>query len=261
MTKQKNKTLILIIFIALMLITTASVSLAWFIDGVLSDKFKFTVAYIDSQVTVYRGEDDNHDGTLNVDSSGNPIFTELGDSNNGSIKLDSNGNPIYIGGKPVYDSGINIAFKAADIMPTCVYVWKVIVQNLGDVKARLFAEILVELDESTGKFGLDVMSVQINDTGKQFFAENNVIDATMQKKSQIISLIKGDELAYSEGVNTNPDSIKEYMICLEFETLEALNARGITITQRQYQAYAGRIISNAQMRVSLEDSRTTVDPT
>lgn len=258
MTKLKRYIVICIVA-AILAVLCAGVTLAWFIDGVLSDKLEFHVAYVDSQITLYRGEDFNHDGQVDIDSEGEAVFTELGDSNNGSIKLDASGNPIYSGGKPVYDKDVAIRFAVKNIMPTQVFTWKMRVQNLGDVKAVLYADFVVNVDTIANNYGLDVLSVAIESgknsvINKDYFALNYT-DAS--KSKQLVNVIKGDVLDFTKripgSIYVNPDSIREYIIKIEFESLQTLKARGISLTQEEYQAYAGRVINDVNMIARLED--------
>lgn len=252
MTKR-NKTIIIMIVMCL-LITAAGVSFAWFIEGYLSDKFSFAVAFVESKVSLYRAEDNNYDGIPEIGADGKPVFTFLGDSDNGSVKLDDNGNPIIGNNGPVYDGSVKVRFDIRNMLPTQTYVWKIVIRNVGDVKAKINADIAVPLSDPTKKSGIDVLALSVNGGDKIYSAKSYSLNESSGEYAQKIMLIVGDPIEYSyKQDEVNPYSIKEYILAIEFASLEKLNTAGVNITAEEYNAYRSRVYSNLELSIRLED--------
>lgn len=252
MTKR-NKTIIILIVMCL-LVTAAGVSFAWFIEGYLSDKFSFAVAFVESKVSLYRAEDNNYDGIPEIGTDGKPLYTFLGDSDNGSVKLDDNGNPIIGNNGPVYDGSVKVRFDIRNMLPTQIYVWKIVIRNVGDVKAKINADITVPLVDSTKKSGIDVLALSVNGGNKIYSGNTYSLNESTGKYSQNIMLIVGDPIEYSyKQDEVNPYSIKEYILAIEFESLENLNLAGVGISADDYCAYMGREYANLELSIRLED--------
>lgn len=250
----KRKKLILITAVMCLMITATGISLAWFIEGYLSDKFSFAVAFVESKVSLYRAEDNNYDGIPEIGTDGKPLYTFLGDSERGSIKLDANGNPIIINGVPEYEGDVKVRFDISDMLPTQIYTWKIVIRNVGDVKAKINADINIPLSDKTVKSGIDVLSMSINNKSVIYTGLSYVYNSSAQIYSQKILLIDNDSIEYSYNPDEiNPYSINEYIFAIKFENFESLIKEGVDITEDDYQAYMGRIVNNLELSIRLED--------
>lgn len=250
--RRKSIIIISIAIVLILAIAVGTVSYAWFVQGLLSDKFKFTVAYVETKVTLYRGQDNNRDGVLERDGAGESIFEELGDSLSGEIMRDADGNPLLdADGKYIYDQSARVSLDVMDIMPSQVSTYKIQIQNTGDVRGTVKAEITIHLDEF-GK-GIDVLSAKMNNKDKQYFGNCYETDIIGVKK-QVVKIIDNLELDFSKGDKVNPESIGIYEIRIEFETLKDLIAAGIMITEQEYNDYMLRVYSNINLYVSIEDT-------
>lgn len=250
----KLKKIILITAVICLLITATGISLAWFIEGYLSDKFSFAVAFVESKVSLYRAEDNNYDGIPETDTDGKPLYTFLGDSERGSIKLDANGNPIIINGVPEYDGDVKVRFDISDMLPTQIYTWKIVIRNVGDVKAKINADINIPLIDNSLKSGIDVLSMSVNNKVEIYTGLSYGYNEATRIYSQKILLIDNDPIEYSYNPDEiNPYSINEYIFAIKFENYENLIKAGVNITQEVYQAYKGRVVNNLELSIRLED--------
>lgn len=254
MTRDK-KIILISILAAVILLVGVGVTFGWFVDGYLSDRFSFAVAFVESKVTLYRAEDNNKDGVVELDENGDMKFTVLGDSENGSVILDSSGMPVVdSAGNPTYDKSKTVRFDIDGILPTQVYTWKVAIQNVGDVRAKIFADIIIPSGGVVGG-GIDVLSYAVNDK-PIIYSANCYEVADTQEIMQKIRLVDGDAVDYkTERPEDEGRSINEYIIAVRFMTRDELKNIGVELTNEQYMAYMSRVAGSISMSVRLEDNK------
>lgn len=255
MTRDK-KIILISILVAVVLLVGIGVTFGWFVDGYLSDRFSFAVAFVESKVTLYRAEDNNKDGVVELDENGAMKFTVLGDSENGSVILDSNGMPVIdSAGNPTYDKSKTVRFDIDGILPTQVYTWKVAIQNVGDVRAKIFADIIIPSGGVVGG-GIDVLSYAVNDRPIIYSANCYENNADTHEVIQKIRLVDGDAVDYkTERPEDEGRSINEYIIAVRFMTRDELKNIGVELTNEQYMAYMSRVVGSISMSVRLEDNK------
>lgn len=255
MTRDK-KIILISILAAVVLLVGIGVTFGWFVDGYLSDRFSFAVAFVESKVTLYRAEDNNKDGVVELDENGAMKFTVLGDSENGSVILDSSSMPVIdSAGNPTYDKSKTVRFDIDGILPTQVYTWKVAIQNVGDVRAKIFADIIIPSGSVVGG-GIDVLSYAVNDRPIIYSANCYENNADTHEVIQKIRLVDGDAVDYkTERPEDEGRSINEYIIAVRFMTRDELKNIGVELTNEQYMAYMSRVVGSISMSVRLEDNK------
>lgn len=111
-----------------------SVSFGWWIEGVVSDSFIIKSAKISSEITIYQGNDFNHDGNLDKTNA----FELLEKTPKGTKQV--------------------LILNFDNLAPTEVYTWKIKVSNNGDaagfVYSTLVEELLKDKDSSTDSIEL-----------------------------------------------------------------------------------------------------------
>lgn len=121
MKRRMFNVVLLLISFCLML----SVSFGWWIEGVVSDSFVIKSAKISSEITIYQGNDFNHDGNL--------------DRNN----------PFQLLEKTPKGTKQVLVLKFTNLAPTEVYTWKIKVENNGDAAGFVYATLAESLLKDT----------------------------------------------------------------------------------------------------------------
>ena len=121
MKRRMFNVVLLLISFCLML----SVSFGWWIEGVVSDSFVIKSAKISSEITIYQGNDFNHDGNLDR----NDPFELLEKTPKGTKQV--------------------LVLKFTDLAPTEVYTWKIKVENNGDAAGFVYATLAESLLKDT----------------------------------------------------------------------------------------------------------------
>ena len=179
-----------------------SVSFGWWIEGVVSDSFVIKSAKISSEITIYKGNDFNHDGIL--DKTNTFELVEKKAKNKKQVLI----------------------LQFDDVVPTEVYTWKIKVDNNGDaagfVYATLVESLLKDVDDSTETLELRdlVKFMSISYVPQYAYYLNS--DGTLSDKKELMHynngiLVSGKTFDYHGNVyyvykNTNNE---EYFVKLE----------------------------------------------
>ncbi|MDL2292276.1 hypothetical protein LJC17_01590 [Acholeplasma sp. OttesenSCG-928-E16] len=229
MTKKNIPTIISsCVLIALSLF---SLVFAWFtfVTTINTNPVYFETARVESRITLYKGNDKNKDGYLDI-VNGTRVFTLV------QQEQDEEGN------------NKNLKLNFIDMMPTEIFTWKIEIENLGDVDGYtigyLDSSLLSELFVKT-------LSVTFDRSDNNGYSSKlylgNLIPPLDPLEDNIIFGGTYEDIVYSP-LNQTPDhKIKrDYFIRFEFETFDNLIENGVLITYDEYQSLQGKSYSQLE---------------
>lgn len=203
------------VFLLVVGLTITSV-FAWYTNATRSASFSIKSANVSSSITLFTGNDNNHDGILElVDSQAS--YTQQGEATDPSKQE-------------------TISLACSDIIPTEVYTWKITVENRGDVDAY----VSFVLDEtSVSQAIMSCLSITIYDESTPSNTKNYI------GKMSVGSVLFGGTATDKVDKPGGAKSVISYIVKIEFEIEEALKSQNITIND--YQAVQGNEISNLNL--------------
>ncbi len=190
MTKKKYHSSVLMIVTALALLLALATTFAWFSSRFVTKDFTFTTAKLGSSVTIFLGNDFDHDGYLDlgeVDGKIEEKYTII------ESEMSEDGNTITI-------------IEISDILPSEIYTFKFNVFNSGDVAGDVLA-IFSNTDESNMLFlkTLAVTPVIIHDDNTMTVGEKIYFADTATDSELSVDVVrtpsKEDRYAALSGVS------------------------------------------------------------
>lgn len=198
---NKIKKFNIFILIAIILVCII-MSLAWFLNLWKTDKKTFRAGHIDSIVKLYRGNDFDQDGYLDVDDADNEQYTLI-DTTEGKEA------PIYM----------NI--KENSIFPSQIYTYKAEIENNGDIDGEVQISLEYQLEKMPM---LKLLSISNKDGVKQYLGANT--NSAIVYSGDLISCLAGQ-------------NVGNFIIHINVEDREDLIKQGVNITEEEYQNLQG----------------------
>lgn len=212
----------LISLVCILLLLTTTVYAWWITSDSIPDVI-ITTAKMESEIALYKGVDFNYDGILDVDSSGEDIY---------SPKLEE---PTF-DFRNISETGV---ITPHSVIPTEIHTWKVVVTNKGDAVGLVSMNLVVQDDHLKEIFKYFILIVE----EKEYYL------------NEVFS--NGVKSIYDSQDGINPDATKEFVIKFELVDYNVLAEKGYTnISLSEYQSIQGQSIFTSE-----EDPKIFLDVT
>ena len=237
----------------------ATVSFSWLVSKDAVVGMEYSIAKIDSSVTVYTANDDNRNGIPN--KLENPISADYYLE---QYSFEKHGGEVYaMSDDSLLNKLPDVTFN--DAFPTAIHTVKYALINRSTVEnhlAFLFDE--TSLDE-TMRRGLSVMSARLGQVSSESYDSAGNVE--LGRKVYFYDYITGSSLSEmqlidaSEGstyingfLGNNYDNRLDFWLQLEIETYEDLlaNVEGFSLTRAEYDSIAGSNIELPALYIYFE---------
>ena len=213
---MKHKIIMNTLAAILTLALLVTISYAWWTGSEASSKVEITTANIASEVTLYKGIDENRDGNVELNSENKEIFEKVIKKQNETGK-----------------EALNFYLEMLDMSPKEIFTWKVVIENKGDVDGYVAATLSTLFNNQNKEYQsyekyIKFLTISIKGESKAYFA-----NALYSNKNGNIGLLFGGRRDDLVRINES----KEYIFQIELEDFEVLLKNTSNITEADREAY------------------------
>jgi hypothetical protein len=180
----------------------------WWIEGALGSSLIIKSARIESEITLYKGEDFNYDGNLDKSLSGQEYID------------------IYnLVDKKIKNNRQILVLEFNDLLPTEIHTWKILVENKGDAVGYIYATLFTGLTDQQEKL-VKYMSISMEEVFIHYITDGEFNGTKEELIGGNTGTATGEKITHN-GVECDvyvDEAGNEYFLCVEMYKVFLIDA-------------------------------------